>query len=106
MRISDWSSDVCSSDLLDQTVVFEFLIGLYDKWLGRIIPTRFALFGTVGAMGVVVQLAALWIMLHVVFRERFVYGNWSESATFNVANTFAAVVAKIGRAACRERVCQ
>jgi dolichol-phosphate mannosyltransferase len=28
--------------------VFEFLIGLYDKWLGRIIPTRFALFGTVG----------------------------------------------------------
>lgn len=78
---------------LDQTVVFEFLIGLYDKWLGRIIPTRFALFGTVGAMGVVVQLAALWVMLHVVFRERFVYGNWSESATFNVANTFAAVVA-------------
>ncbi|GGC10094.1 dolichol monophosphate mannose synthase [Novosphingobium endophyticum] len=78
---------------LDQTVVFEFLIGLYDKWLGRIIPTRFALFGTVGAMGVVVQLAALWIMLHVVFGERFVYGNWSESATFNVANTFAAVVA-------------
>ena len=78
---------------LDQTVVFEFLIGLYDKWLGRIIPTRFALFGTVGALGVVVQLAALWVMLHVVFRERFVYGNWSESATFNVANTFAAVVA-------------
>lgn len=78
---------------LDQTVVFEFLIGLYDKWLGRIIPTRFALFGTVGAMGVVVQLAALWIMLHIVFGERFVYGNWSESATFNVANTFAAVVA-------------
>ena len=23
---------------LDQTVVFEFLVGLYDKWLGRIIP--------------------------------------------------------------------
>jgi dolichol-phosphate mannosyltransferase len=78
---------------LDQTVVFEFLIGLYDKWLGRIIPTRFALFGTVGAMGVVVQLAALWIMLHVILGERFVYGNWSESATFNVANTVAALVA-------------
>lgn len=25
---------------LDRTVVFEFLVGLYDKWLGRIIPTR------------------------------------------------------------------
>lgn len=78
---------------LDQTVVFEFLVGLYDKWLGRIIPTRFALFGTVGAMGVLVQLGALWVMLHVVFGERFVYGNWSESTTFNIANTLAAVVA-------------
>jgi dolichol-phosphate mannosyltransferase len=78
---------------LDQTVVFEFLVGLYDKWLGRIIPTRFALFGTVGALGVLVQLGALWIMLHVVFQERFVYGNWSESTTFNIANTLAAVVA-------------
>ena len=78
---------------LDQTVIFEFLVGLYDKWLGRIIPTRFALFGTVGAMGVVVQLGMLWIMLHLVFGERFVYGNWSESTTFNAANTVAAVVA-------------
>jgi dolichol-phosphate mannosyltransferase len=78
---------------LDRTVVFEFLIGLYDKWLGRFIPTRFALFGTVGAMGVFVQLGALWVMLHLVFAERFVYGNWDESTTFNVANTVAAVVA-------------
>ncbi len=78
---------------LDQTVVFEFLIGLYDKWLGRWIPTRFALFGTVGALGVGVQLGALWVMLHLVFGERFVYGNWSESTTFNVANTVAAMVA-------------
>lgn len=78
---------------LDQTVVFEFLIGLYDKWLGRIIPTRFALFGTVGTLGVLVQLGALWVLLHLIFGERFVFGNWSESATFNVANTLAAVIA-------------
>jgi dolichol-phosphate mannosyltransferase len=44
---------------LDQTVVFEFLVGLYDKWLGRIIPTRFALFGTIGGLGVVVHMAVL-----------------------------------------------
>jgi dolichol-phosphate mannosyltransferase len=68
-------------------------VGLYDKWLGRIIPTRFALFGTVGALGVLVQLSVLWVMLHLVFAERFVYGNWSESATFNISNTIAAVVA-------------
>ncbi len=78
---------------LDQTVVFEFLVGLYDKWLGRIIPTRFALFGTVGAMGVVVQLGALWVLLKLIAGERFVYGNWSESATFNTANTLAAIIA-------------
>ena len=41
------------------TVVLDFLAGLYDKWLGRIIPTRFALFGTVGAAGVVVHMAVL-----------------------------------------------
>ncbi|MBB3861779.1 dolichol-phosphate mannosyltransferase [Novosphingobium hassiacum] len=78
---------------LDQTVVFEFLVGLYDKWLGRIIPTRFALFGTVGAMGVAVQLGTLWVLLKLIAGERFVYGNWSESATFNTANTLAAIVA-------------
>lgn len=78
---------------LDQTVIFEFLVGLYDKWLGRIIPTRFALFGTVGAMGVAVQLGALWVLLKIVAGERFVYGNWSESATFNTANTLAAIIA-------------
>ncbi|MBB4612950.1 glycosyltransferase [Novosphingobium taihuense] len=78
---------------LDQTVVFEFLVGLYDKWLGRIIPTRFALFGTVGALGVAVQLGALWVLLKLIAGERFVYGNWSESATFNTANTLAAIIA-------------
>lgn len=78
---------------LDQTVVFEFLVGLYDKWLGRIIPTRFALFGTVGAMGVAVQLGALWVLLKLIAGERFVYGNWSENATFNTANTLAAIIA-------------
>jgi len=79
---------------LDRTVVFEFLIGLYDKWLGRIIPTRFALFGTVGALGVLVQFAMLWLMLSVILRERFVYGHWVVGeTTFTIANTLAAVVA-------------
>ena len=78
---------------LDRTVVFEFLVGLYDKWLGRYIPTRFALFGTVGAMGVAVQFGALWVLLHLVFGERFVYGHWSDNTTFNIANTLAAVTA-------------
>jgi dolichol-phosphate mannosyltransferase len=51
---------------LDRAVLFDFLAGLYDKTLGRVIPTRFALFGTVGALGVVVHLSVLTILLLIV----------------------------------------
>ena len=79
---------------LDRTVVFEFLIGLYDKWLGRVIPTRFALFATVGALGVVVNFAVLWLVLSVGFGERFVYGHWQGSdRNFIVGNICAALAA-------------
>lgn len=44
---------------LDRAILFDFLAGLYDKTLGRVIPTRFALFGTVGALGVIVHYAVL-----------------------------------------------
>ena len=78
---------------LDRTIAFEFLVGLYDRWLGRIIPTRFALFGTVGAMGVVVQLAVLWAVQGLIMGEHFVYGHWSKGTAFNVANSIAAIFA-------------
>jgi dolichol-phosphate mannosyltransferase len=78
---------------LDRTVVFEFLVGLYDKWLGRFIPTRFALFGTVGAMGVLVQLGVLWLVQKAVFGEKFIYGHWPKEVNFIAANTIAALVA-------------
>lgn len=74
---------------LDRTVVFEFLVGLYDKWLGRIIPTRFALFGTIGAAGVVVHMAVLSAFLAAFggsFEEHLV-------STFEVGQTLAALVA-------------
>jgi dolichol-phosphate mannosyltransferase len=98
MRVKEFPLNFCAraegESKLDRTVVFEFLIGLYDKWLGHIVPTRFALFGTVGAMGVVVQLAVLWLALSCVLGERFVYGHWSaDQTTFNIANTLAALVA-------------
>ena len=48
---------------LDKAVAFDFLAGLYDKSFGRIIPTRFALFGTVGALGVIVHMAVLSLVL-------------------------------------------
>ena len=75
---------------LDRTVVFEFLVGLYDKWLGRIIPTRFALFGTIGAAGVVVHMAMLASFMAAVGKP-FVFGHWI--TTFDAGQTLAAVVA-------------
>ncbi len=50
---------------LDRAVAFDFLAGLYDKTLGQVIPTRFALFGTVGALGVLVHMAVLSALLFV-----------------------------------------
>lgn len=50
---------------LDRAVAFDFLAGLYDRTMGRLVPTRFALFGTVGAVGVVVHMAVLWLLLFV-----------------------------------------
>ena len=48
---------------LDRAVAFDFLAGLYDKTFGRIVPTRFAMFGTVGALGVGVHMAILYVLL-------------------------------------------
>lgn len=55
---------------LDRAILFDFLAGLYDKTLGRIVPTRFALFGTVGGLGVIVHMAVLASLLFV-FEEAF-----------------------------------
>lgn len=74
---------------LDRTIVFEFLVGLYDKWLGRIIPTRFALFGTIGAVGVLVHMAVLAVFLAI-------FGGTLKGhlvSAFEVGQTTAAVVA-------------
>lgn len=73
---------------LDRIVAFEFLVGLYDKWLGRIVPTRFALFGTIGAFGVVVHMAVLGTFLTLFG------GSFADHVTgFEVGQTLAALVA-------------
>jgi len=74
---------------LDRAVVFEFLVGLYDKWLGRFIPTRFALFGTIGAAGVVVHMAVLSVYLAI-------FGGSLKGhlvSAFEIGQTLAALVA-------------
>lgn len=69
---------------LDRAILFDFLAGLYDKTLGKVIPTRFALFGTVGALGVVVHMAVLSALLFV-FGEGFML---AQSAAVLVAMSF------------------
>lgn len=58
---------------LDRAIAFDFLAGLYDKTFGKVIPTRFALFGTVGAMGVLVHMSVLASVLFI-FDKAFTLG--------------------------------
>ena len=55
---------------LDRAIAFEFLVGLYERAFGQIIPTRYALFGTVGALGVIVHMAVL-SLAYLVFGSEF-----------------------------------
>ncbi|BBC72383.1 dolichol monophosphate mannose synthase [Altererythrobacter sp. B11] len=92
MRVKEFPLDFAAraegESKLDRVVAFEFLVGLYDKWLGRIVPTRFALFGTIGAMGVVVHMAVLWLFLS--FSGGFGHRTFSD---FEIGQTVAALVA-------------
>src|SRR3546814_12016808 len=83
MRISDWSSDVCSSDLPE---IFVFLVG--GAAIGLI-------FGTIPGLQNVTALAILL---------PFTYALAPAQAFAMMVAIYAA--GAIGRASCRERVCQ
>ena len=44
---------------LDHVVALEYLIALYDRMFGRIVPVRFAMFSVIGLLGVAVHMAVL-----------------------------------------------
>ena len=44
---------------LDHVVAMEYLIALYDRRFGRIVPVRFAMFSAIGLLGVGVHMAVL-----------------------------------------------
>lgn len=55
---------------LDHVVAMEYLIALYDRAFGRIVPVRFAMFSAIGGMGVAVHMAilsALYVGLGISF---------------------------------------
>ena len=69
---------------LDRAVAFDFLVGLYERWFGRVVPTRYALFGTVGALGVLVHMAVLAVIF-VALGEGFAL---AQAAAVLVAMSF------------------
>lgn len=58
---------------LDHVVAMEYLIALYDRAFGRIIPVRFAMFSAIGGMGVAVHMAIL-SALYVGLGTSFIAG--------------------------------
>src|SRR3546814_13668141 len=88
MRISDWSSDVCSSDLLVfDSVAFDVIFAAAPDKAGMAIEF----------------LGVEWDALTVLAILLFI-GAMGKSAQIGLPPRLPD--AKIGRAACRERVCQ
>src|SRR3546814_12587182 len=78
MRISDWSSDVCSSDLTD-IIMGE---GAYERFYAN---------------------ADVKELLNTNYR---IGGTSADASILGQAGTDKEAALKIGRASCRERVCQ
>src|SRR3546814_12219679 len=86
MRISDWSSDVCSSDLTPQNIVIGGAAGAFPP-----------LIGWAAATGDISTLPALLFALIFL---------WTPPHFWSLALFIKSDSAKIGRASCRARVCQ
>src|SRR3546814_16339621 len=104
MRISDWSSDVCSSDLHPGRSADVFRDGVPVGWIGQLHPRLQR------ALDLDHPVVAFEIDL-VPLRERAVPRARPLSKFPSVRRDLAFVVPEqvswqIGRASCRERVCQ
>ena len=70
---------------LDSTAVWEYLMMLLDKMIGRYVPVRFIPFALIGGAGVFVHMLVLWVLfrdLHFEFARRSVGGRLV-AMTFN-----------------------
>src|SRR3546814_6537310 len=103
MRISDWSSDVCSSDLSDLIKVASLLAGLIT-FAGLIRHSELtAIWGAgVSQGGLFRHLLPIAALLGGL---QFVVDDLAVPASADALTEWGLGVS-IGRAACRERVCQ
>ncbi len=58
---------------LDHVVAMEYLIAIYDRMFGRVVPVRFAMFSAIGVLGVGIHMAVL-TALFLGFGANFVVG--------------------------------
>src|SRR3546814_12870490 len=102
MRISDWSSDVCSSDLFSNSALYTVL-GSGDDLVFE--PERAS--GFEGGLKSTLfdrQLRANIALYSYKYKNFQI--DFQNSQTFAFITTNAGSVREIGRASCRERVCQ
>ncbi|WP_085808599.1 glycosyltransferase family 2 protein [Sphingomonas sp. TZW2008] len=72
---------------LDHVVAMEYLIALYDRRFGRIIPVRFAMFSAIGVIGVGIHMGVL-TALYVVLGASFLLGQIVATAAAMTFNFF------------------
>src|SRR3546814_2274682 len=106
MRISDWSSDVCSSDL-----AFGNVIDLHPRDAVRYAPVT-TVAGIVEKHTGVAPFDAPGVLLEAIAKGDFgstidpVLGTQTVNFLTNLDTTGGNSGSEIGRASCRERVCQ
>lgn len=73
---------------LDHVVAMEYLIALYDRRFGRVVPVRFAMFSAIGALGVGVHMAVLAPVVTVWGERAFLGGQILATLTALTVNFF------------------
>src|SRR3546814_11048434 len=102
MRISDWSSDVCSSDLYETYITYDVyvvpgLIGLIQLFNGMQNSLSMVYDREMGSMRV--------LLATPLPRGFLLFARMLSGTAVSIIQVYA-FIAKIGRASCRERVCQ
>src|SRR3546814_1824697 len=102
MRISDWSSDVCSSDLVSGGVLNAVLSGL----LGGSVNLNAVDYQGLAGVNVSLGQLATAVGVDVSDLSDPLALTTQTPVLSSVLNGLAGSLSEIGRASCRERVCQ
>ncbi|MGN6374200.1 MAG: glycosyltransferase, partial [Sphingomonas sp.] len=72
---------------LDHVVAMEYLIALYDRMFGHVVPVRFAMFSAIGVIGVAVHMAVL-SLFYLALGTSFVAGQIIAAVAAMTGNFF------------------